>query len=192
MPEEAHHDDRFVHKGQILLRLQFPRNHSVVHGGFPSLLDATEVVGASRGCCQSRSGAVASLSLFLTAHRPQVTLKRVGMSCQPLRQLVRQARPRPAAVVAPILPRFQSSAACAPLAHPSGAGGRFAPTSETKSYGQPLPSTHPHLLQPGELTPFVSADEYHQRRQRLVDSLEDGAIVVIAGGQIQYMTQNIL
>ena len=53
-------------------------------------------------------------------------------------------------------------------------------------------STHPHLLQPGELTPFVSADEYHQRRKRLVDSLEDGAIVVIAGGQIQYMTQNIL
>lgn len=192
MPEKAHHDDRFVHEGQILLRLQFPRNHSVIHSGFPFLLDATEVVGASRGCRQSRSGQVASLRLFLTAHNTQVKLKRVGMSCQPLRHLVRQARPRSAAAVAPILPRFQSSAASAPLAHPSGAQGRFAPTSETKSYGQPLPSTHPHLLQPGELTPFVSADEYHQRRKRLVDSLEDGAIVVIAGGQIQYMTQNIL
>ncbi|GAA5869896.1 hypothetical protein JCM3774_000523 [Rhodotorula dairenensis] len=114
------------------------------------------------------------------------------MSRQPLRQLVRQARPRPAAVISPSLPpRFQSSAACAPLAHPSGSQGRFAPSTETKSYGQPLPSTHPHLLQPGELTPFISADEYHNRRKKLVDSLEDGAVVVIAGGKIQYMTQNI-
>ncbi|GAA5986729.1 hypothetical protein JCM10908_000873 [Rhodotorula pacifica] len=114
-----------------------------------------------------------------------------GMSRQPLRQLARQARPRPAAVVSPTPTRFQSSAACAPLAHPSGSQARFAPASETKSYGQPLPSTHPHLLQPGELTPFISANEYHERRRKLVDSLEDGAIVIVAGGQIQYMTQNI-
>lgn len=117
------------------------------------------------------------------------------MSRQPLRQFVRQARPRPAVAavaIPPTLPRFQSSAACAPLAHPAGSHGRFAPSSESKSYGQPLPSTHPHLLQPGELTPFISAAEYHARRQRLVDSLEDGAVVIIAGGQIQYMTQNIL
>ncbi|POY74093.1 hypothetical protein BMF94_2905 [Rhodotorula taiwanensis] len=110
-----------------------------------------------------------------------------------IRHLVQQARPRPGAgdVSSGRLFRFQSSAACAPLAHPTGDKGHFAPTSNVKSYGQPLPSTHPHLLQPGELTPCISANEYHERRQRLVDSLEDGAVAIIAGGQVQYMTQNI-
>ncbi|GAA5821204.1 hypothetical protein JCM10212_006773 [Sporobolomyces blumeae] len=60
-----------------------------------------------------------------------------------------------------------------------------------KLYGQPLPSTHPHLLESGQLTPGISAREYEERRRRLVERLEDGSTVVIAGGKLKYMSQNI-
>lgn len=59
-------------------------------------------------------------------------------------------------------------------------------------YGQPLPSTHPHLLRTGELTPGIQASEYEDRRRRLMDSVDDGAVVIIAGGRVKYMSNNIL
>ncbi|GAA5823640.1 hypothetical protein JCM11251_000706 [Rhodosporidiobolus azoricus] len=86
--------------------------------------------------------------------------------------------------------RHNSSAVPRPLSHPPAASYQ-APTSATKSYGQPLPSTHPHLLAPGELTIGISAEEYADRRRRLMEGLEDNAVVVIAGGKTLYMTQNI-
>ncbi|KAI5476016.1 mitochondrial metallopeptidase [Pseudohyphozyma bogoriensis] len=43
-------------------------------------------------------------------------------------------------------------------------------------------------MAPGELTPGISAKEYEQRRKRLMDGLEDGAVVVIAGGKMKYMS----
>lgn len=145
---------------------------------------------------KARAGSLARHGFFpsVLPRALPVAQAALSMTRPAIRHLVQQARPRPGAgdVSSGRLFRFQSSAACAPLAHPTGDKGHFAPTSNVKSYGQPLPSTHPHLLQPGELTPCISANEYHERRQRLVDSLEDGAVVIIAGGQIQYMTQNIL
>ncbi|XP_055588503.1 xaa-Pro aminopeptidase 3-like [Uranotaenia lowii] len=36
------------------------------------------------------------------------------------------------------------------------------------SYGQPLPETHPHLLQPGQLLPEVSVQEFQARRKALL------------------------
>lgn len=79
---------------------------------------------------------------------------------------------------------------CAPLAHPL-AGRQATPTS-SPGYGQPLPSSHSHLLAPGELTAGISADEYEGRRKALMAGLEEGSVVVVAGGRIKYLSGAIL
>lgn len=38
-------------------------------------------------------------------------------------------------------------------------------------FGQPFHSTHPHLLQPGEVTPGISTAEFAERRRRLIEAL---------------------
>jgi len=62
----------------------------------------------------------------------------------------------------------------------------------SKGYGQPLPFSHSHLLAEGELSIGIQAGEYEARRRRLMAGLEPGAIVVIAGGRIKFMSANIL
>lgn len=62
----------------------------------------------------------------------------------------------------------------------------------SKGYGQPLPFSHPHLLKEGELSIGIQASEYEDRRRRLMDGLEPGAVVVVAGGRIKFMSANIL
>lgn len=57
-------------------------------------------------------------------------------------------------------------------------------------YGQPQPSTHPHLFEhEHELTPGIRAQEYAQRRQKLMESLPDGSVVVAIAGNIKYMSK---
>ncbi|WWD18077.1 hypothetical protein CI109_102524 [Kwoniella shandongensis] len=58
-------------------------------------------------------------------------------------------------------------------------------------YGQPHPSTHPHLLKAGELTPGVPAEEYEERRRKLMESLGEGARVICMGGTVRLMSQSI-
>lgn len=58
-------------------------------------------------------------------------------------------------------------------------------------YGQPLPSTHPHLLSEPELTPGVTAAEYESRRRALMRSLPEGAVVLCMGGTVRLMSQSI-
>ncbi|KAM0749701.1 Creatinase/aminopeptidase [Meredithblackwellia eburnea MCA 4105] len=84
-----------------------------------------------------------------------------------------------------ICTRGYASAASAPLAHPNAGAPIVSPS---KGYGQPLPSTHSHLLAPGELTPGISAEEYEHRRRALMEGLEEGSIVLIAGGRLKFMT----
>ncbi|CAN8012438.1 unnamed protein product [Ixodes pacificus] len=43
--------------------------------------------------------------------------------------------------------------------------------SRARLYGQPTASTHPHLLQEGEVTPGIGQGEFADRRRRLVDSV---------------------
>lgn len=64
-------------------------------------------------------------------------------------------------------------------------------TSPSAGYGQPLPFSHPHLLAPGELSIGIQASEYEQRRRALMAGLEEGAVVIVAGGRIKYMSANI-
>ncbi|KAF4550051.1 Metallopeptidase-like protein 3 [Elsinoe fawcettii] len=52
-------------------------------------------------------------------------------------------------------------------------------------YGQPLHETHPHILQAGELTPGITAVEYHERRARLAKSLPRGGVAVLPSADIK-------
>ncbi|KAF2149521.1 xaa-pro dipeptidase app [Myriangium duriaei CBS 260.36] len=52
-------------------------------------------------------------------------------------------------------------------------------------FGQPLHETHPHLLKPGELSPGITAVEYHERRARLAKSLPRGGIAVLPSSEIK-------
>ncbi|EXJ89239.1 xaa-Pro aminopeptidase [Capronia epimyces CBS 606.96] len=54
------------------------------------------------------------------------------------------------------------------------------------SFGQPVHETHPHLLQPGELTPGITAQEYADRRTQLAAKLPDRAIAIVAASDIQF------
>ncbi|BGP47215.1 aminopeptidase [Rhodotorula kratochvilovae] len=109
----------------------------------------------------------------------------------PAAALPRLCAPPPAPVARPSSRRGYASAACAPLQHPTRPQVPVNAGATEKSYGQPLPASHPHLLAPGELTPGISAREYAQRRRALVDRLDDGAVVVVAGGKTVYLSQNI-
>ncbi|KAH8666463.1 peptidase M24, structural domain-containing protein [Xylariales sp. PMI_506] len=53
-------------------------------------------------------------------------------------------------------------------------------------FGQPVHETHPHLLAPGELTPGITAQEYHERRSRIAHALPPGSAVLLPSAQIQY------
>ena len=73
-------------------------------------------------------------------------------------------------------------------------GGRtyatFARGIKPSLYGQPQPSTHPHLFEhQDELTPGIQAQEYAQRRQSLMGSLPDGSAVLAIAGKIKHMSK---
>ncbi|KAI4146641.1 MAG: hypothetical protein LQ340_005857, partial [Diploschistes diacapsis] len=53
-------------------------------------------------------------------------------------------------------------------------------------FGQPLHETHPQLLEPGELTPGISALEYANRRTRLARKLPPNSIALLAAAELKY------
>jgi intermediate cleaving peptidase 55 len=57
--------------------------------------------------------------------------------------------------------------------------------------GQPLPHSHPHLLQSGDLTPGIPADDYERRRRALMDALPDNSMVVSVAAPIKYMSGSV-
>ncbi|KAI1817319.1 peptidase M24, structural domain-containing protein [Poronia punctata] len=66
----------------------------------------------------------------------------------------------------------------------------YATSSEVSAsgllFGQPVHETHPHLLKPGELTPGITAQEYHERRSRLCASLPPNSAVILRSAAVQY------
>ncbi|KAF5390508.1 hypothetical protein D9757_005207 [Collybiopsis confluens] len=58
-------------------------------------------------------------------------------------------------------------------------------------YGQPLFKSHPHLTKPDEITPGITAEEYDNRRRRLINGLPDDSVVVSVAGSVKYMSGNI-
>lgn len=56
------------------------------------------------------------------------------------------------------------------------------------AFGQPLHETHPHLLEPGELTSGITAQEYYDRRQKLAEKLPKGTVAVVAAADLVQRT----
>ncbi|KAE8151371.1 xaa-pro dipeptidase app [Aspergillus avenaceus] len=100
------------------------------------------------------------------------------------RQLPRYLRPtsciahisinRPALQTRPVLRRGYASISAAEL-----------------KFGQPLHETHPHILNPGELTPGITALEYAQRRSRLANKLPKHAVAVLSAAEVTYRASGI-
>ncbi|XP_063847008.1 LOW QUALITY PROTEIN: xaa-Pro aminopeptidase 3-like [Scylla paramamosain] len=61
--------------------------------------------------------------------------------------------------------------------------------------GQPLPHTHPHLLQPGQVTFGITREEYSERRHRLMERLGEREghhhVVLLPGTPKRYMVDKI-
>ncbi|KAI2633322.1 peptidase M24, structural domain-containing protein [Xylaria nigripes] len=53
-------------------------------------------------------------------------------------------------------------------------------------FGQPVHETHPHLLKPGELTPGITAQEYHERRSALCSTLTANSAVILCSAELKY------
>ena len=53
-------------------------------------------------------------------------------------------------------------------------------------FGQPLHETHPHLIASGDLTPGISALEYHHRRAALASKLPKNSIAILASNDLKY------
>lgn len=53
-------------------------------------------------------------------------------------------------------------------------------------FGQPLHETHPHLIAAGDLTPGISALEYHHRRAALARRLPQNSVAVLAASDLKY------
>jgi len=54
--------------------------------------------------------------------------------------------------------------------------------------GQPTPETHPYLLQPGEIQPGISSDEFQNRRQVFANQMESGGIAIVGSSPTTYMS----
>lgn len=53
-------------------------------------------------------------------------------------------------------------------------------------FGQPLHETHPHIIAPGDLTPGISALEYHYRRAALAKKLPKNSIAILKANDVKY------
>jgi len=70
---------------------------------------------------------------------------------------------------------------------------------QKRNFGQPAPQTHPHILQEGHVTPGITANEYRQRRFRLMDLIgrqyqgepSGKVIVIIPSAAKSYMSADI-
>ncbi|OTA59735.1 aminopeptidase-like protein [Hypoxylon sp. EC38] len=116
----------------------------------------------------------------------------------PLRQLERHLKPH-SKPFSPQLPRSLSTPSYPPrlLSQSSTCVGsrwnsRFARAYSTVIpasnllFGQPVHETHPHLLAAGELTPGITAQEYHERRAALCQSLPPDSAVLLPSATLKY------
>ncbi|TGZ80621.1 hypothetical protein EX30DRAFT_331784 [Ascodesmis nigricans] len=74
-----------------------------------------------------------------------------------------------------------------PLTRPNSTQHRpYSVSTAPPRLGQPTHETHPHLLNPGEITPGLSAIEYAVHRARLAAELPEGALAIIPSAQTKY------
>lgn len=91
---------------------------------------------------------------------------------------------------APTLPAalLSSSRPSTPRAsNPHGSRRQYAsiPASQLQ-FGQPVHETHPEVLKPGEITPGITAQEYHDRRARLAQALPKNAVAILPAAEVKW------
>ena len=69
--------------------------------------------------------------------------------------------------------------------HHAGSLRRNLTSAANYQFGQPLHETHPHIIDAGDLTPGISALEYHHRRAALAKKLPANSIAVLAAADIK-------
>ncbi|KAF8351090.1 peptidase M24, structural domain-containing protein, partial [Amanita rubescens] len=57
-------------------------------------------------------------------------------------------------------------------------------------YGQPFFQSHPHLVQPNEVTAGIPAEDYECRRRSLMEALPDDSVVISVSAPIKYMSNS--
>ncbi|KAH3686269.1 hypothetical protein WICPIJ_002766 [Wickerhamomyces pijperi] len=57
--------------------------------------------------------------------------------------------------------------------------------------GQPISETRPYMMQPGELTPGITALEYFHRRVALAKKLPANSIAIVIGNSVQYASGSV-
>jgi hypothetical protein len=103
--------------------------------------------------------------------RPIFTTTMRRSLLRPLQANLHACRPRPLATFRsrPALPAIRTLVSAAEC-----------------QFGQPLHETHPHLIAPGDLTPGISALEYHHRRAALASKLPKNGIAILASNEVKY------
>lgn len=58
-------------------------------------------------------------------------------------------------------------------------------------FGQPVHESHPHLIAAGDITPGISALEYHHRRAALARKLPRNSVAILAANELKYRTSSV-
>nr|POE64802.1 intermediate cleaving peptidase 55 [Quercus suber] len=81
---------------------------------------------------------------------------------------------------------------------PPHAASRFTPASRRSlvsaahcKFGQPLHETHPHLIRPTELTPGITALDYHHRRAALASKLPRNSIAILKAADVKWRSNSV-
>ncbi|EFX01520.1 metallopeptidase [Grosmannia clavigera kw1407] len=120
--------------------------------------------------CLQQLGRFVALPLCAAAQQQQ-------QQCRPCSAQFHQSR---LISSAPCHPRRKGS--CARPSHRSYASVSAADLL----FGQPVHETHPHLLEAGELTPGISAQEYYERRCALAAGLPADSAAVLPAADIKF------
>ncbi|KAI1322587.1 peptidase M24, structural domain-containing protein [Xylariaceae sp. FL0255] len=111
-------------------------------------------------------------------------LQRQSQSSASIRQVASLCS-RPACTTTNTRP--PASAVSIPRRHSSSRPYTTTPVPATDLlFGQPVHETHPHILQPGELTPGITAQEYYDRRSALFHSLPTNSAAILVSASTQF------
>ncbi|EMC99691.1 hypothetical protein BAUCODRAFT_63038 [Baudoinia panamericana UAMH 10762] len=81
-------------------------------------------------------------------------------------------------------PRSRVSTRPALLQHGCAAKRALVSAADLR-FGQPLHETHPHIIAAGDLTPGISALEYHHRRAALAKKLPRNSVAIVAAAGVK-------